>query len=52
MVSSYASLLMGKFEKYFLDSCCVQPLLHFRLLDYMYIFVICGDGGEKWLPFV
>ena len=33
MAPSYASLFMGKFEKDFLESCGVQPLLWLRFLD-------------------
>ena len=49
MAPSYASLFMGKFEKDFLESCGVQPLLWLRFLDD--IFMIWDDSEEKLLQF-
>ena len=50
MAPSFASLFMGKFEKEFLDSCGVQPLLWLRFLDD--IFMIWDDSEEKLLRFL
>lgn len=49
MAPSYASLFMGKFEKEYLESCGVQPLLWLRFLDD--IFMIWDDSEEKLLQF-
>ena len=45
MASSFTSLFIGKFEKEFLDSCGVQPLLWLRFLDD--IFMIWDESSEK-----
>ena len=43
MAPSFASLFMGKFEKEFVDSCGVQPLLW---MIYS-VFMIWNDSDEK-----
>ena len=50
MAPSYSSLFMGKFEKDFLDSYDVQPLLWLRCLDD--IFMIWDDSEENLLKFL
>ena len=50
MAPSYASLFMGKFEKEFLDSCNIQPLLWLRFLDD--IFKIWNESEEQLLKFL
>ena len=50
MSPSYSSLFMGKFEKDFLDSYDVQPLLWLRILDD--IFMIWDDSEENLLRFL
>ena len=50
MAPSYSSLFMGKFEKDFLDSYDVQPLLWLRFLDD--IFMIWDDSEEDLLRFL
>ena len=50
MAPSYASLFMGKFEKEFLDSCNIQPLLWLRFLDD--IFMIWNESEEQLLKFL
>ena len=47
MAPSYASLFMGKFEKEFLDSYNIQPLLWLRFLDD--IFMIWNESEEQLL---
>ena len=47
---SYSSLFMGKFEKDFIDSYDVQPLLWLRFLDD--IFMIRDDSEETLLRFL
>ena len=50
MAPSYSSLSMGKFEKDFLDSYDVQPLLWLRFLDDL--FMIWDDSEENLLRFL
>ena len=50
MAPSYASLFMGKFEKEFLDSCNIQPLLWLCFPDD--IFMIWNDSKEQRLMFL
>ena len=50
MAATYASLFMGKFEKDFLESSDVQPLLWFHFLDD--IFLIWDDSEENLLMFL
>ena len=47
---SYAALSMGQFEKEFLDSCDLQPLLRLRFLDD--VFMILDDTEEQLLRFL